>query len=172
MTEPTPAAADFDQLYQARYLDVVATLHALIGDLGEAQELAQEAFCRAWQRWNRVARYDDPASWVRRVAVNLATSRWRRLAVARRHLLRRERLPEPPQLEPDHVLLVAALRTLTADQRRAIVLHHLVDLPVDEVASELGVPAGTVKSWLHRGRAALAAYLSETEDPKEASRHE
>ena len=172
MTEPTPAAADFDQLYQARYLDVVATLHALIGDLGEAQELAQEAFCRAWQRWNRVARYDDPASWVRRVAVNLATSRWRRLAVARRHLLRRERRPEPPQLEPDHVLLVEALRTLPADQRRAIVLHHLVDLPVHEVASELGVPVGTVKSWLHRGRAALAAYLSETEDPKEASRHE
>ena len=61
MTEPT-AGADFDELYQARYLDIVATVHALAGDLGVAQELAQEAFCRAWQRWGRVARYDDPAS--------------------------------------------------------------------------------------------------------------
>jgi RNA polymerase sigma-70 factor, ECF subfamily len=162
--------AEFDQFYQARYLDVVATVHALVGDLGEAQELAQEAFCRAWQRWTRLARYEDPAAWVRRVAMNLATSRWRRVAVARRHLLRREPPPEAPTLEPDHVMLVAALRTLPADQRRAIVLHHLVDLPVDQVARELGVPVGTVKSWLHRGRAALAAHLSETEDPKEASR--
>ena len=171
MTEPT-AGADFDELYQARYLDVVATVHALVGDLGVAQELAQEAFCRAWQRWDRVARYEDPAAWVRRVAMNLAMSRWRRLVVARRHLLRREPPPEAPALGPDHVVLVAALRTLPADQRRAIVLHHLVDLPVHQVAEELGVPAGTVKSWLHRGRAALAAYLSETEEPKEASRHE
>jgi RNA polymerase sigma-70 factor (ECF subfamily) len=171
VTEPS-AGADFDELYQARYLDVVATVHALVGDLGEAQELAQEAFCRAWQRWGRVSRYDDPAAWVRRVAMNLAMSRWRRLAVARRHLLRREPPPPSPTLEPDHVVLVAALRTLPADQRRAIVLHHLVDLPVGEVAAELGVPAGTVKSWLHRGRVALAAYLSETEEPKEASRRD
>jgi RNA polymerase sigma-70 factor (ECF subfamily) len=169
VTEPT---ADFDELYQARYLDIVATLHALVGDLGVAQELTQEAFCRAWHRWGRVSRYEDPVAWIRRVAMNLAASRWRRLAVARRYLSRREPPPPSPSLEPDHVVLVAALRTLPADQRRAIVLHHLVDLPVHQVAEELGVPTGTVKSWLHRGRAALAAYLTEAEEPKEASRHD
>jgi RNA polymerase sigma-70 factor (ECF subfamily) len=66
-----------------------------------------------------------------------------------------------PPLGPDHVALVAALRRLSPDQRRAIVLHHLVDLPVAEVAHELQVAVGTVKSWLHRGRAALAAELAE-----------
>jgi RNA polymerase sigma-70 factor (ECF subfamily) len=110
-------AADFDALYAARYGDVVAMVYALCGDLTDAQDLAQEAFSRAWQRWDRVVRYDDPEAWIRRVAVNLTTSRWRRMRVARSHL-RRERLVPVPALEPDHVALVAALRTLSAAARR------------------------------------------------------
>jgi len=157
-----PGAADFDALYNARYGDVVAMVHALTGDLAEAQDLAQEAFCRAWQRWGSLAGYEDPLAWIRRVAANLATSRWRRLGAARRHL-RRERTLDVPALSPDHVALVTALRTLPADQRRALVLHHIVDLPVTEVAHEMAVAVGTVKSWLHRGRAALAAHLAEEE---------
>lgn len=154
------AAEDFDELYRAHYGNVVAMAYALTGDLVEAQDLAQEGFCRAWQRWRKIAGYDDPVAWVRRVVGNLASSRWRRLAVARRHL-RRERPGEVPALGPDHVALVAALRSLPETQRRAIVLHHLADLPVAEVARELGVADGTVKSWLHRGRATLAAQLSD-----------
>jgi RNA polymerase sigma-70 factor (ECF subfamily) len=50
-------------------------------------------------------------------------------------------------------------------QRQAIVLHHLADLPVEEVAATLGARTGTVKSWLARGRKALAATLG---DPEEA----
>jgi RNA polymerase sigma-70 factor (ECF subfamily) len=155
-----PGAADFDALYSARYGDVVAMVHALTGDLAEAQDLAQEAFCRAWERWKSVAAYEDPLAWIRRVAANLATSRWRRLGVSRRHL-RRERTTDVPALSPDHVALVAALRTLPTDQRRALVLHHIADLPLAEVAHEMSVAVGTVKSWLHRGRAALAAQLAE-----------
>lgn len=154
------AAEEFDELYQAQYGNVVAMAYALTGDLAEAQDLAQEGFCRAWQRWRRVAGYDDPLAWVRRVVANLATTRWRRLTVSRRYL-RRERICHTPALNPDHVALVAALRTLPANQRQAVVLHHLVDLPVADVARELGVADGTVKSWLHRGRAALAEQLAE-----------
>jgi len=162
---PVPAsgsldAADFDELYQSRYGDVVAMLHAMVGDLAEAQDLAQEAFCRAWQRWRTVATYEEPLAWIRRVAMNLATSRWRHLRVVKTHL-RRERPADVPPMEPDHVALVAALRRLPTDQRRAIVLHHLMDLPVAEVARDLDVAVGTVKSWLHRGRAALAAHLTD-----------
>jgi RNA polymerase sigma-70 factor, ECF subfamily len=156
----TSAAADFDALYQARYGDVAAMLHGYIGNLSEAQELAQEAFCRAWQHWRKISGYEDPMTWIRRVAINLANSRWRRLRVARLHL-RREQVAVEPSLSPDHVALVAALRTLSPDQRRAVVLHHLADLPVGQVAHEMGVAIGTVKSWLHRGRAALAVQLSE-----------
>jgi RNA polymerase sigma factor (sigma-70 family) len=60
--------------------------------------------------------------------------------------------------------LADALRTLPMHQRQAIVLHHLVDLPIDEVATILGTRPGTVKSWLARGRRALAARLGEPEE--------
>jgi RNA polymerase sigma-70 factor (ECF subfamily) len=60
--------------------------------------------------------------------------------------------------------LAQALRTLPMHQRQAIVLHHLIDLPIDEVAAILGTRTGTVKSWLARGRRALAAKLGEPEE--------
>jgi RNA polymerase sigma-70 factor, ECF subfamily len=158
---PVDPAADFDQLYQAHFGRMLAAAYALTGDRQSAQDLTQEAFCRAWQRWSRIAAYDDPLAWVRRVVTNLASSRWRRLAIARLHQHRHLTSPTPP-LEPDHVAVVTALRALPENQRRALVLHHMVDLPVAAVAHELEVPEGTVKSWLHRGRAALAARLADS----------
>jgi RNA polymerase sigma-70 factor (ECF subfamily) len=57
--------------------------------------------------------------------------------------------------------LVAALKQLPEAQRRAIVLHHLCDLSVEQVAAETDSPTGTVKARLARGRAALAQLLSD-----------
>lgn len=150
---------DFDSFYQVNFGDTVALAYSYTTDLAEAQDIAQEAFCRAWQRWAHVSTYDNPVAWVRRVAFNLAHSRWRRLKVAATHI-RKQRIDEVPGLNPDHVAVVAALRKLPKAQREAIVLHHIADVPVDEVARQLDVPVGTVKSWLHRGRAALAGELS------------
>jgi hypothetical protein len=64
--------------------------------------------------------------------------------------------PVVPELSPDLLDLHQALRMLPLGQRQVIVLHHLVGLPVEEVARELRVPTGTVKSRLARGRRALA----------------
>ncbi len=73
--------------------------------------------------------------------------------------------PEPaPGLSPDHVALVEALRQLPYEQREAIALHHIVDLPVREIAGQLGVPEGTVKARLARGRARLAPLVREFAD--------
>lgn len=161
---------EFAALYQARFGDLASQLYAYLGDRAEAQDVTQEAFVRAWQRWTKISTYDDPVAWVRRVAWNLATSRHRRLAVARR-FLSRSRPPEPqPGAGPDRVALVAALRRLPEKQRRALVLHHLADLSVAEIARDIGVAEGTVKSWLHRGRAELAKQLSETDEASGARR--
>lgn len=150
---------DFDGFYQAHFADTVSLAYSHTADLGEAQDIAQEAFCRAWQRWQELSTYDNPVAWVRRVALNLAHSRWRRVKVAAAHLVR-QRIDETPALDPDHVAVVAALRKLPVPQREAIVLHHMMDLPLSEVAEHFDVPVGTVKSWLHRGRAALAGDLA------------
>ena len=108
-------------------------------------------FCRAFSRWSKIAGYDDPVAWVRRVAWNLATSKWRRMKTAmnfaRKH--REEHASEP---SPDHVALTAALKTLPERQRRAIVMHYLADLSVADIARQENVAEGTVKSWLHRAR--------------------
>lgn len=162
-------APDFDAFYAAHFVPTGAQLYAYLGDRAEAQDVAQEAFCRAWQRWSTVRTYDDPAAWVRRVAWRLAISRWRRTRTAL-SWRRRQRIGHVPDHGPDHVALVAALAGLPERHRRAVVLHHLADLPVAEIAAQEGVPAGTVRSWLHRGRAALALALGDTDDSLEEVR--
>ncbi|WP_117212063.1 RNA polymerase sigma factor [Allorhizocola rhizosphaerae] len=156
---------DFDEFYAAHYADLVVQIYAYFGDRQEAQDVVQEAFCRALANWRRVAGYDDPAKWVRRVAWNLATSRWRRARTALRYLLRQR--AEEPVVDgpgPERVALMQALLALPDAHRRAMVLHYLADLPVAEIAQRERVPEGTVKSWLHRGRLALAAHFTEVEN--------
>jgi RNA polymerase sigma-70 factor (ECF subfamily) len=150
---------EFEALYEASYRRLVAQVHAYLGDRAEAEDMVQEAFIRAWDRWPKVGGLDDPAGWVRRVAWNLATSRLRRLTTMRRSLSRHRPPDDAPPPSPDHVTLVEALRQLPDRQRRAMVLHYIADLPVSDVAAELGAPKGTVLSWLHRGRAQLALQL-------------
>ncbi|MGW0501478.1 SigE family RNA polymerase sigma factor [Micromonospora sp. NPDC003241] len=160
--EPPPPAEGigFDELYHNHFRSLTLQLAAYCGDLPQAQDLVQEAFCRAYARWSRVSRYDDPVGWVRRVAWNLATSRWRRVRTAQ-SWLRRQRPEHVAGPGPDRVALIAALAQLPAAQRRAMVQHYLADLSIAQIAEQEGVPVGTVKSWLHRGRAALAAQLND-----------
>jgi RNA polymerase sigma-70 factor (ECF subfamily) len=152
----------FDAFYAATAPALVRQVHALTGDLAEAQDCVQEAYARAWQRWSKVQRYDVPAAWVRRVAFRLAVSRFRRARVGR-VLLKQLRPVNVPELDPSRVALIAALRRIPEAQRIAIVLHHLGGLSVEEVAAEVGAPAGTVKARLSRGRSALALLLDDSE---------
>ncbi|MFE9770916.1 SigE family RNA polymerase sigma factor [Streptomyces sp. NPDC005931] len=158
---------EFDAFYAAAFPRLTGQLYAFTGDLGEAQDVVQEAFVRAWHRRGRLLADEAPEAWIRTVAMRLAVSRWRR---ARRWLELMRRTPPPestPGPGPERAALVTALRQLPEAQRRAIVLHHLCDLSVEQVASETGAPVGTVKARLSRGRAALAKHLSveEAEEP-------
>ena len=158
-------AASFDELYAAHYGVLTVQLYAYFGDRQEAQDIAQEAFCRALARWRTVSRYDDPVAWVRRVAWNLAVNRWRRARTAMAFLSRQRRTEaEAPGPSPERVAVLTALAGLPEPQRRAVVLRYLADLTVPQIAEREGVPEGTVKSWLHRAKAALATQL----DPADA----
>jgi RNA polymerase sigma-70 factor (ECF subfamily) len=159
---------DFEELYATNYNSLAVQLYAYFGDRQEAQDVVQEAFCRALARWSKVVRYDDPVAWVRRVAWNLATSRWRRTRTALRALRRHRGELVAPGPTPDRVAVVAALATLPAAQRRAMVLYYLADLPIWEIAEREQVAPGTVKSWLHRGRVALAVQFGQSDsDPED-----
>jgi RNA polymerase sigma-70 factor (ECF subfamily) len=153
--------ADFDLFYTANFHGLTIQLYAYTNDLGQAQDLAQDAFCQALARWRKVSTYDDPVAWVRRVAWNLANSRWRRMRTARAYV-RKHRDEPVAGPSPDRVALATALATLPEVLRRAVVMHYLADMSVAEIAAHEGTPEGTVKSWLHRGRTALAAQLQDS----------
>ncbi|RJK94187.1 SigE family RNA polymerase sigma factor [Vallicoccus soli] len=154
-------AAEFDAFYERWVRPLTGQLYAMTGDLAEAQDVVQEAFAKAWEHRARLDAEAAPQAWVRTVAWRLAVSRWRRTRNALTAWHRRaDDQPVPPPSE-DHAALAAALRLLPAEQRRAVVLHHLCDLSVEQVAAETGAPTGTVKARLSRGRAALAAHLAQ-----------
>jgi RNA polymerase sigma-70 factor (ECF subfamily) len=155
----------FDAFYRGTSRRLARYAYGLTGDATEAQDLTQEAYARAWQHWRKVTACDDPESWLRVVVTRLATDRWRRLGV-RRAASRAARPPataDPPS--ENTVLLVAALRTLPAVQRRALVLHYMLDRSVADIAIETASNVNTVKSWLSRGRAGLAGVLGAAPDP-------
>jgi RNA polymerase sigma-70 factor (ECF subfamily) len=159
-----PDEHGFEAFYDATFGHLVGQLFLVTGDLEDAEDVVQEALIRAAVRWPRLRDYDAPEAWVRRVAMNLASDRLRR---ARRRMaaVSRLRTGQAPAAELEELALAQALRALPLPQRKVVVLHHLLDLPVDEVAAELGVPVGTVKSRLARARAALATLL--THEPQE-----
>ena len=157
----TDRRADFSAFYDHTWARTVACAYAISADLGAAEEIAQEAYTRAWLRWSRLSEYEEPAAWVRQVATRLAISRWRRGRVAR-SFLARSRAPEPVSgPDADALALARALAQLPPEQRRAIVLHHLGDLPIREVAQLEGCPEGTIKARLSRGRTSLARLLGD-----------
>ncbi|MGC4744409.1 SigE family RNA polymerase sigma factor [Micromonospora sp. DT201] len=154
-------AQSFDDFYRSTARRMARYGYAVAGDHSEAQDLVQEAYTRAWRHWGRLAAHPAPEAWLRLVVSRLATDRWRRLRTLRGAL----RLAGPPPAAPppneDGVLLIQALRQVPANHRQALALHYLFDMPVEEIAREVGVPVGTVKSWLSRGRSRLAALLPE-----------
>lgn len=156
-------------LYARTCPRLIGLLTSIGGSRSEAEEVAQDAYVRLLPQWSKVRSYDDPESWVRVVAVRLLISRQRRAKVATLGLRRlagraQQHQLHQPELTSTADLVSAALRTLPVSQRAVVILHHVMDLSVEQVALELRVPAGTVKSRLSRGRAALAPLLSEYEE--------
>lgn len=160
----------FDDFFTEEYPKLVAVLTALTGNKVLAEDLAQESMVRAHQRWERVSRYDIPAAWVRRVAINLASNGRARRRSEKRALVRLA--GERPTWEvqigrddgPDDFW--ATVRQLPSRQAAAIALHYLEDRSVADVAEILGCAEGTAKAHLHKGRQNLAKLLDLSEESR------
>ncbi len=151
----------FEQLYQRDYAAVVGLVYAMAGSRWVAEDLAQEAFLRAHRDWSRVGTMASPGGWVRRVALNLARSRWRRLRAESTARLRIGSDGEEPTYSPDPVSeeFWVEVRRLPARQAQAVALRYVEDRSVAEIAAVLGVAEGTVKALLHQGRERLSRQL-------------
>lgn len=161
----------FDSLYTESFNPLVGQIYAMCGSLAEAQDCVQEAFIRAWDRRAQLDASNRPEAWVRTTAYRLAVSRWRRWRRGRRDPDRALETVAPSEPDPAVVDLRRALDKLPDEQRRTIVLYHLCDLSVADVAAELGVATGTVKARLSRGRAALASELGDPYHPEVSDAH-
>lgn len=152
--ELTTEAHDFDTLFREAGSGVFRTLYAYTGGRRDiAEEAMAEAFARALAHRTTIR---EPIAWIYRTAFRLANEE---LRAERRRGRVVEREVQPPELNG----LVEALRHLTPNQRAAIVLRHVLDLDVSEVARRMGTAAPTVRVHLHRGRKRLRELLGAEE---------
>ena len=159
---PVANGVNVAAVFAASYRRLVVQLYGVTGNAGEAEDLVQEAFVRAYAAGARFTRVDNPEAWLRVTAINLHRTRWRKM----RNFARiKDRITGPPDLPglEEHWEVVDALRRLPENLRVVLVLHYLADRQVHQIAEELGVAEGTVKSRLSRARDALAAVLGEEE---------
>jgi RNA polymerase sigma-70 factor (ECF subfamily) len=159
MATPPMAFETFFSLHRDRLFGVLCVMCASRHD---AEELAQDAFLKMWERWETVATLDDPVAYLHRIAINAFRKRLRRTEVARR--LTGRSPASVATTGEDVVLLHEALRALTARQRAALVLTELMGYSADEAAKELGVKASTIGALKFQGRAALKAEARTDDD--------
>jgi RNA polymerase sigma factor (sigma-70 family) len=168
VSEPAPItvgvrpAVSFEAFYMANERRLFRALYVLTGDRHEAEDLAQLAFCKVWERWGRVARLDDPTGYLFRTAFNARRSATRRTVRAARRLVDHALVhpalipTEPADVATDRDSVARALAALTPRQREAVVLTELLDCTRGEAAEIMRIRPATVRVLVSQARAALA----------------
>lgn len=155
---------DFGTFYRREYPAVATLTMVLTRSRAAAEDITQDAFLRAHRDWGRVAGFDNPEGWVRRVATNLAMSRFRRMRAETRALLRLQPPSAVDAMTPESSEFWDEVRRLPSRQAQVVALHYVEDRQVDDIAEVLGISPGSVKTHLHRAREALAARFGSREE--------
>jgi RNA polymerase sigma-70 factor (ECF subfamily) len=152
----------FDEFFVRERGGVLRLVFALMGDRAVAEDIVQDAFLEAYRQWDRIASYDLPSSWVRRVATNMSVSTMRKRRSELRMLiqLRARQQHAVPEISPSTLAFWRAVRSLPKRQAQVAALFYLEDRPIVEIAQILQMANGTVKKHLHDGRKALAQKLN------------
>jgi RNA polymerase sigma-70 factor (ECF subfamily) len=149
-------AASFEEFYGATFRRLFTALCLVTGDRHEAEEVAQDAFVRVFERWDRVAGLEDPTGYLFRVSMNVFRSRYRRSSLG----LRRAVLLAPPAADDlaaveTHDEMIRLLRGLDPKQRAAVLLTAILDYSAEEAGRMLGMRASSVRSLTTRARARM-----------------
>jgi RNA polymerase sigma-70 factor (sigma-E family) len=162
-------ADPLEVLHREHYASLVRLASLMLGDVGLAEQVVQDAFVKLQLRWGGLRHLDRAPAYLRSSVMNGARSQLRRQKVRDRHDARRTVAPAAGTPEAsvvaadEHDRVVAALRRLPERQREALALRYFLDLPEAETAAAMGVSAGSVKTHMHRGLAALAQLLGEND---------
>ncbi len=150
----------FEGLFRLHSRRVLQTAYLITGDRQVAEEVLQDAFAQTFLVIRRLREPLAFASWLTTITVRQARKHLRQ-EWAERHIPQKcadepaDTPPSPYEQVENREVLWSALCRLPENQRVATVLHYYRDLPLAEIAEIMEVPVGTVKSWLHRARAAL-----------------
>ena len=160
-----PRYACPEDVFEREYARLVRALTIVAGEREAAADAVQEAFIRLVARWDRVSAYEDPAGWVRRVAMNRIRDQQRSL-VRQASLLTRlqQERPAPEGALVADKELWGLLRSLPLKQRTAIALHYVGGLTARETAQVMHISEGTVDRHLHRALQSLRRALEEADN--------
>lgn len=159
----------FERWYRAEHARVITVLAAVTGDGDVASEATDEAFARAYQRWDRVGAMESRSGWVYRTALNEARRKLRRRSMEQR--LWRKRADSPVVEGPTGELWLVVAE-LAPRQREAVVLRHVAHLTESEVAKAMSITRGTVSSTLRDAYRALGSVLDRDMVEAEGATHE
>ena len=154
----------FEGFYLANERRLFRALVVLTGSRDEAEDLAQHAFCRVWERWAHVSGLDDPAGYLFRTAFNAHHSATRRAVRAARRMVEvmvhtsPTPMPEPADLAADRDHVARSLALLTPRQREAVVLTQLLDCDATHAARIMRIRPATVRVLVSQARAVLVQH--------------
>lgn len=154
--EVIETAPSFEEFYGAASRPLFTALCLVTGNRHEAEEVAQEAFVRVFERWDRIGGLEDPTGYLFRVSMNLFRSRSRRASLA----LRRALFLTPAKTDDlaaveTHDAVFRLLLGLNPKQRAAVLLTAILDYSAEEAGRMLGVRASSVRSLTTRARAQM-----------------
>lgn len=153
VTTGTPA--EFETFFAHHRERLYSALWLVTRDRYEAEDLAQDAFLKVWERWDRVGAMNDPAGYLYRTGMNLFRNRRRRALLAVKRVVHLTPADEQIHAIEQRDGLMRALGALTPGQRTALVLTDLLQMTSEEAGRALGVRPSTVRVLAARGRSAL-----------------
>lgn len=154
----------FEEFFRAEHARLLRALYLVTGSVEEANEVAQDALVRVWERWDRVRDMDDPTGYLYRTAMNVHRSTLRRTRRAVGRVVRTGPGRDPFADADDRDQVTRALRGLAPRQRAALVLTEMLGYGSDEAGRILGVKAASVRALASQGRAALRSNMERTDE--------
>lgn len=149
----------FEEFFAEEHVRLLRAMYLACGDWAEAEDLAQNAMMRAYERWPLLGELDNPVAYVYKIGFNLNRSRLRRLVRWRHHALEESPLPVDEADTELRLDIMLALAKIPRPQREALVLVEWLGLTSLEASAILGISAASVRSRTHRARASLKDLL-------------
>ena len=158
-TEPLEAARGFEEFFEAESRTLFRRLWLVTGNRAEAEEIAQDAFLKVWERWDRVRVLEDPTGYLYRTAMNMFRRRYQRALLAAKRIVGLSPEVDEFARSDERQAVRQVLATLRPRQRAALVLTEMLGFSSEEAGRALGVRASTVRALSHQGRAAFKKSL-------------